>query len=70
MTNAPTPLSLPQSGGCYIRLADGSLVLTEEPTMDAAVVVDPKALIVAEALVETWIKPPVKAPVKSPVKEA
>lgn len=62
MTTATDALPLPQSGGSYTRLADGSLVLTEEPTMDAAVA--------AEVVPEAPLQAGVKAPVKSPVKEA
>ena len=66
MTNAPTPHPLPQSGGSYTRQADGSLVLTEEPTLDASVAAEPPPEPVAATRVQTGIK----APVKSPVKEA
>lgn len=62
MTNTPIPQALPQSGGSYTRLADGSLVLTEEPTMDAAVASERATTAPSSAAV--------KAPVKSPVKEA
>ncbi len=62
MTKAPIPQALPQSGGSYARLADGSLVLTAEPTMDAAVASELAAAAPSSAAV--------KAPVKTPVKEA
>ena len=52
MTNpADTPLPLPQSGGSYIRLADGSLVL-EGPE-----VAQPEPA-------KPGVKAPVKTPVK------
>ena len=51
MTNAPTPHALPQSGGSYIRLADGSLV------PEAAEVAAPEPATPA-------VKAPVKTPVK------
>ena len=51
MTNAPTPHPLPQSGGSYMRLADGSLV--QESTELAAPEPTPPP-----------VKAPVKSPVK------
>lgn len=51
MTNVPTPHPMPQSGGSYIRLADGSLVL------EAIEVAAPEPAVPA-------VKAPVKSPVK------
>ena len=58
---APAPVALPQSGGSWVRLADGTLQL-EEATDST-----PEAIAAA---LEAPVEAPVQDPVENPVKEA